>query len=246
MKEIKPEAYFNLFKDIFLRELLVYSKYLYYQDVCIDYEWSDKMVENTINLNDDFKSLIIDIIDDVVSDKVDTSGGAWDVSTSVKNGDIGFVISSGYSDSMLDDMEPDAEAESKQFFDDEFMQKLNSFEFLNELNKNNLHQFLQFSIEEGRDHYIRVFNPKSAVWQDITEFDNDEEFCEVLYDFFDEKICSNPEFNELNDRIQFNEDIIKYYSSELAIIQDREFIPLSSVRDIDSLKYDLSKLPIIK
>ena len=230
----------ELFKEIFKKDHLEYDVSHFYQHSEVDVKWSDEQIQKLVESNQELKNFIFNLIERVIETEVDTFGGSYSVKTSTKNNQLGFIIYSGYSFSMLSDMDPEGEADSSTYYSDAFIKKLNSFDELKGIDKQNLCDYLEFKISEGSVWYFNIFSSEENKFIDIYDFDNGDEIVDLFNDLFNEFIYEK--FNFVNDQTQFTQNCIYYYSEKQTVLQEDVFVPLTDFYELDDLVEELNQL----
>ena len=231
----------ELFKEIFKKDLLEYDVSHFYQHEEVDVTWSDEQIQKLVESNQELKDFIFNLIEWVIEREVDTFGGSYSVKTSTNNNQLGFIINSGYSHSMLSDIaDPEGEADSAAYYSDDFIKKLNSFDELKGINKQNLSDYLEFKISEGSVWYFNIFSSEENKFIDSDDFDNGDEIVDLFNDLFGEFIYEK--FNFVNDQTEFTQNYIYYYSEKQTVLQEDVFIPLTDFYDLDDLVEELNEL----
>ena len=125
MKNHTFNSYFELFEEIFKQELLEFNHYYYYQSVEKEIEWKDEEIQKLVESNVEFNQFILNVIERVIEYGVDTCGGEYGGSATFSDDQLGFHVYSGYSESMIDDTEPEDYEDATKFYDNDFIEKLN-------------------------------------------------------------------------------------------------------------------------
>ena len=142
---------------------------------------------------------------------------------------------------MLSDLvDPEGEADSATYYSDDFIKKLNSFDELKGINKQNLCDYLEFTISEGSTWYFNIFSSEENKFIDIYDFENGNEIVDLFHDLFGEFIYEK--FNFVNDQTQFTQNCIYYYTEKQLDLQENIFIPLTDFYELDDLVEELNEL----
>ena len=237
---------FELFEEIFKLELLKFNYSHFYQSVEKDVEWKDEKIQKIVESNVEFNQFILDIIERVIEYGADWLAGQYYGSATFSDDQLGFDLLVGCSQSTIAEMEPEGYEDAKKFYDNDFVEKLNSFNILKGIKRENLSEYLDFKLSEGSIYHFRIFNFKEDKWIDSDEIVEGDEIVDLFYDLFSDSIYSNDEFNVVNDKIEFTQDEINYFTEDQIFVQDEKFIPLTDIFDLDDLKNDLLELPEIK
>ena len=227
-------------------ELLEFNHYYYYQSVEKEIEWKDEEIQKLVESNVEFNQFILNVIERVIEYGVDTCGGQYGGSATFSDDQLGFDVYSGYSESMIDETEPEGYEDATKFYDNDFIEKLNSYNLLKGIKRENFSEYLDFKLTEGSIWYFRIFNFKEDKWIDSDKIVEGDKIVNLFFDLFYYSIYSNEEFNVVNDKIEFTQGDINYITEAQTSMQDEEFIPLTDIFDLDDLKNDFSKLPEIK
>ena len=237
---------FELFEEIFKLELLKFDYSHFYQSVEKDVQWKDEKIQKVVESNVEFNQFILDIIERVIEYGADWLAGEYYGSATFSDDQLGFDLLVECSQSIIAEMEPEGYEDAKIFYDNDFVEKLNSFNILKGIKRENLSEYLDFKLSEGSIWHFRIFNFKENKWIDSDEIVEGDEIEDLFNDLFSDSIYSNDEFNVVNDKIEFTQDEINYVTEDQIFVQDEKFIPLTDIFDLDDLKNDFLKLPEIK
>lgn len=231
----------ELFEDVFKKDLLEYVVSCFYQHEEVDVNWNNEQIQKLVESNQELKDFIFNLIEWVIEREVDTFGGSYSVKTSTNNNQLGFIINSGYSLSLLSDsVDPEGEADCIPYYSDDFISKLNSFDELKGINKQNVSDYLEFKISEGNTWYFKIFSSEENKFIDVCDFDNGNEIVDLFHDLFGEFIYEK--FNIVNDQTQFTQNCIYYYTEKQLSLQENIFIPLTDFYELDELMHELGTI----
>lgn len=239
MKKHNFSSNFELFEEIFKLKLLEFEVYHYYQSVEKDIKWKDKEIQKLVESNDKFNEFILNLIERVIEYGVDTDGGLYGGIATFSDDQLGFKIYSGYSISMLDEMDPEGDADATKFYNNDFIEKLNSYNLLKGIKRENFSKYLDFKLTEGSIWYFRMFNFKENKWIDSDEIVEGDKIVNLFFDLFNDFIYDNDEFNVVNNQIEFTQDTINYFTEAQTSLQENEFIPVTEIFDLDDLRKEI-------
>ena len=237
MKKHNFSSNFELFEEIFKLKLLEFEVYHYYQSVEKDIKWKDKEIQKLVESNDKFNEFILNLIERVIEYGVDTNGGHYGGIATFSDDQLGFEIYSGYSISSLDEMDPEGDADATKFYNNDFIEKLNSYNLLKGIKRENFSKYLDFKLTEGSIRYFRMFNFKENKWIDYDEIVEGDKIVDLFSDLFKDFIYD--EFSEVNNRVEFTQDIINYFTEAQISLQENEFIPVTEIFDLDDLRKEI-------
>ena len=237
MKKHNFSSNFELFEEIFKLKLLEFEVYHYYQSVEKDIKWKDKEIQKLVESNDKFNEFILNLIERVIEYGVDTNGGHYGGIATFSDDQLRFEIYSGYSISSLDEMDPEGDADATKFYNNDFIEKLNSYNLLKGIKRENLGEYLDFKLTERAIWYFRMFNFKENKWIDYDEIVEGDKIVDLFSDLFKDFIYD--EFNEVNNRVEFTQDIINYFTEAQTSLQENEFIPVTEIFDLDDLRKEI-------
>jgi len=239
MKKHNFSSNFELFEEIFKLKLLEFEVSHYYQSVEKDIKWKDKEIQKLVESNDKFNEFILNLIERVIEYGVDTDGGLYGGIATFSDDQLGFKIYSGYSISMLDEMDPEGDADATKFYNNDFIEKLNSYNLLKGIKRENFSKYLDFKLTEGSIWYFRMFNFKENKWIDYDEIVEGDKIVNLFFDLFNDFIYDNDEFNVVNNQIEFTQDTINYFTEAQTSLQENEFIPVTEIFDLDDLRNEI-------
>ena len=237
MKKHNFSSNFELFEEIFKLKLLEFEVSHYYQSVEKDIKWKDKEIQKLVESNDKFNEFILNLIERVIEYGVDTNGGHYGGIATFSDDQLGFEIYSGYSISSLDEMDPEGDADATKFYNNDFIEKLNYYNLLKGIKRENLGEYLDFKLTERAIWYFRMFNFKENKWIDYDEIVEGDKIVDLFSDLFKDFIYD--EFNEVNNRVEFTQDIINYFTEAQTSLQENEFIPVTEIFDLDDLRKEI-------
>ena len=222
---------YELFEYIFKNEIIEYSIYKTWHSADeINLNWKNLETQKTVLKNKKLNGYINDILNCAISFADDT-GGVYGLKTTIKNNDFGFLIWSGYTTDMIDEMEPEGLVNSYTFYSNDFIEKLRSYPMFKLINKNNLSNFINFKIGEGEIFYFKLLKKKKNNWIDTDQSDIGEEIEALIFDLFYDHIDSEEDFNIVNNRIKFSDKSVTFYTEEQTILDDDKFVSFSSIQD---------------
>ena len=239
MKKHNFSSNFELFEEIFKLKLLEFEVSHYYQSVEKDIKWKDKEIQKLVESNDKFNEFILNLIERVIEYGVDTNGGYYGGIATFSDDQLGFEIYSGYSISSLDEMDPEGDADATKFYNNDFIEKLNSYNLLKGIKRENFSKYLDFKLTEGSIWYFRMFNFKENKWIDSDEIVEGDKIVNLFFDLFNDFIYDNDEFNVVNNQIEFTQDTINYFTEAQTSLQENEFIPVTEIFDLDDLRNEI-------
>ena len=237
MKKHNFSSNFELFEEIFKLKLLEFEVYHYYQSVEKDIKWKDKEIQKLVESNDKFNEFILNLIERVIEYGVDTNGGHYGGIATFSDDQLGFEIYAMHSIAALDGMDPEGDADATKFYNNDFIEKLNSYNLLKGIKRENLGEYLDFKLTEGSIRYFRMFNFKENKWIDYDEIVEGDKIVDLFSDLFKDFIYD--EFNEVNNRVEFTQDIINYFTEAQISLQENEFIPVTEIFDLDDLRKEI-------
>lgn len=237
MKKHNFSSNFELFEEIFKLKLLKFEVYHYYQSVEKDIKWKDKEIQKLVESNDKFNEFILNLIERVIEYGVDTNGGHYGGIATFSDDQLGFEIYAMHSIAALDGMDPEGDADATKFYNNDFIEKLNSYNLLKGIKRENLGEYLDFKLTEGSIRYFRMFNFKENKWIDYDEIVEGDKIVDLFSDLFKDFIYD--EFNEVNNRVEFTQDIINYFTEAQISLQENEFIPVTEIFDLDDLRKEI-------
>jgi len=237
MKKHNFSSNFELFEEIFKLKLLEFEVYHYYQSVEKDIKWKDKEIQKLVESNDKFNEFILNLIERVIEYGVDTNGGHYGGIATFSDDQLGFEIYAMHSIAALDGMDPEGDADATKFYNNDFIEKLNSYNLLKGIKRENLGEYLDFKLTEGSIRYFRMFNFKENKWIDYDEIVEGDKIVDLFSDLFKDFIYD--EFSEVNNRVEFTQDIINYFTEAQISLQENEFIPVTEIFDLDDLRKEI-------
>ena len=237
MKKHNFSSNFELFEEIFKLKLLKFEVYHYYQSVEKDIKWKDKEIQKLVESNDKFNEFILNLIERVIEYGVDTNGGHYGGIATFSDDQLGFEIYAMHSIAALDGMDPEGDADATKFYNNDFIEKLNSYNLLKGIKRENLGEYLDFKLTEGSIRYFRMFNFKENKWIDYDEIVEGDKIVDLFSDLFKDFIYD--EFSEVNNRVEFTQDIINYFTEAQISLQENEFIPVTEIFDLDDLRKEI-------
>ena len=237
MKKHNFSSNFELFEEIFKLKLLEFEVYHYYQSVEKDIKWKDKEIQKLVESNDKFNEFILNLIERVIEYGVDTNGGHYGGIATFSDDQLGFEIYAMHSIAALDGMDPEGDADATKFYNNDFIEKLNSYNLLKGIKRENLGEYLDFKLTEGSIRYFRMFNFKENKWIDYDEIVEGDKIVDLFSDLFKDFIYD--EFSEVNNRVEFTQDIINYFTEAQTSLQENEFIPVTEIFDLDDLRKEI-------
>lgn len=225
------ENYPKLFEHIFKNEILEYSIWItWHTGKEKSVKWKDLETKQIVEKNEKLSAYIDELLDMAIS-YADDTGGSYGLKTTKKSGNYGFLIWSGFTTDMIDGMDPEGCVDSKVFYLDEFIKKLSSYSLFKSINKENLSEFINFEIGEGYISYLKLFDTNKNKWVDYDQSEIGEEIETLIFDLFYNHIYSKDEFNVINDRIEFSDKSVTFYTEEQTVLQNNEFIPITSIHE---------------
>lgn len=237
MKKHNFSSNFELFEEIFKLKLLEFEVSHYYQSVEKDIKWKDKEIQKLVESNDKFNEFILNLIERVIEYGVDTNGGHYGGIATFSDDQLGFEIYAMHSIAALDGMDPEGDADATKFYNNDFIEKLNSYNLLKGIKRENLGEYLDFKLTEGSIRYFRMFNFKENKWIDYDEIVEGDKIVDLFSDLFKDFIYD--EFSEVNNRVEFTQDIINYFTEAQISLQENEFIPVTEIFDLDDLRKEI-------
>lgn len=225
------DSFFKLFEHIFKNEIIQCS-------ICVTWhsgedktiEWKDLETQKTVEENEELHEFVMNMLDMAIQ-HADNTGGHYGVTSAVKNNEFGFLIWSGYTEDMTNEMSPEGVADSNTFYSDDFIEKLKSYPLFKSINRDNLGDFVNFEIGEGYIDHFRLFDSVNNKWIDYDKTEIGEEVYGLFADLYGDCIYRNGEFNVINDKITFSETHVSYFTEEQTVLEDGEFVSISSILD---------------
>jgi hypothetical protein len=225
------DTFSKLFEYIFKNEILEYSVYVtWHSGEEKTIEWKDLETQKTVEKNQKLNEYINEMLNIAISYAQDT-GGSYGLKTTVKNNEFGFLIWSGFTTDMINDMDPEGFVDSNVFYSDDFIEKLNSYPMFKSIDKNNFSDFINFQIEEGGIYYLKLFDQVKNNWIDYDQSEIGKEIETLIFDLFYDHIYSKEEFNIVNDRIIFSDKSVIFCTEEQTILDDDKFVSVSLILD---------------
>jgi len=225
------DDHYETFEHIFKNKILICHKHFYYgHDNGHEITWYDLKIKAIVENNENLRNFLLEMLDAAIA-CTGYEGDSYAIEPVVNNNEFGFSIDSCYSSATLRDygVEPKGIADSIGFFSDKFIEKLNIYPIFHSINKNNLSDYINFKISEGKSYYINFYDPERAEWIEHDQFENGAEIANLIFDLFYDDIYYKDEFNVVSDNITFDDKCITFYSTEDTEALDREYVSLSSV-----------------